>query len=162
VLTDDGLYRQPWFLESFLELGPDLEEATAKAKRFAILWELKGCPSCKQMHLVNFARPEISGFIRERFEICSSTLSARERSPISTERSCRRSALPRNMACASRQRSSSSRRRVAGLASRKPRDREATRAQGYLVPKDFQALFAYVSEKAYERGSLTDYLKSQS
>ena len=27
VLTDDGLYRQPWFVESFLELGDDLQAA---------------------------------------------------------------------------------------------------------------------------------------
>ena len=27
ILTDDGLYKQPWFLESFLDLGDDLEGA---------------------------------------------------------------------------------------------------------------------------------------
>ena len=45
-LTDDGLYTQPWFLESFLILPEDLEGATAKAKRFAVMWDLKGCPYC--------------------------------------------------------------------------------------------------------------------
>ena len=27
ILTDDGLYKQPWFLESFLDLSDDLEGA---------------------------------------------------------------------------------------------------------------------------------------
>ena len=27
ILTDDGLYKQPWFLESFLDLAEDLEGA---------------------------------------------------------------------------------------------------------------------------------------
>ena len=36
ILTDDGLYTQAWFLQSFLDLGEDLEEARAGGKRFAI------------------------------------------------------------------------------------------------------------------------------
>jgi hypothetical protein len=31
VLGDDGLYKQDWFLQSFLELGPDLEDAAPRA-----------------------------------------------------------------------------------------------------------------------------------
>ena len=69
VLTDDGFYREPWFLESFLELSDDLAAATEKKKRFAIMWELRGCPFCKDTHLVNFAKPEIESFIKERFDI---------------------------------------------------------------------------------------------
>jgi thiol-disulfide isomerase/thioredoxin len=69
ILTDDGLYTQPWFLESFLILSEDLDGAAAKAKRFAVMWDLKGCPYCKKTHLVNFADPEIAGFVKARFEI---------------------------------------------------------------------------------------------
>src|SRR6266496_4981409 len=69
VLTEDGLYRQPWFLESFLELGDDLDGAAKAGKRFAIMWELKGCPYCKETHLVNFARPDIEEFIKTNFEV---------------------------------------------------------------------------------------------
>jgi thioredoxin-related protein len=49
-----------------------------------------------------------------------------------------------------------------GLGFKKPRDREVARAQGYLKPDDFIRLFAFVAEKAYERGSLRQYLRSQS
>src|SRR5258708_39848739 len=69
VLTDDGLYRQPWFLESFLELGDDLDGARKAGKRFAMMWELRGCPYCKETHLVNFARPEIEDYIKANFEV---------------------------------------------------------------------------------------------
>src|SRR5215207_75896 len=69
VLTDDGLYSEPWFLESFLILSEDLEGAAARGKRFAVMWELKGCPFCRETHLVNFADPTVAGFIRDRFEI---------------------------------------------------------------------------------------------
>ena len=69
VMTDDGFYREPWFLESFLELADDLAAASENKKRLAIMWELRGCPYCRETHLVNFAKPEIANYIQERFEI---------------------------------------------------------------------------------------------
>src|SRR3954464_3298536 len=69
VLTEDGLYRQPWFLDSFLELPEDLQGAANMGKRFAIMWELRGCPYCRETHLVNLARPEIEDYIKNNFEI---------------------------------------------------------------------------------------------
>src|ERR1041384_4423490 len=69
ILTDDGLYKQPWFLESFLELADDLEGARKEGKRFAIMWELRGCPYCKETHLVNFAQPRISDYVKANFEV---------------------------------------------------------------------------------------------
>src|SRR5207342_3764047 len=69
VLTEEGFYREPWFLESFLELADDLAAAAENKKRFTVMWELRGCPYCRETHLVNFAKPEITSYIRERFEI---------------------------------------------------------------------------------------------
>src|SRR5262249_12962255 len=60
VLTEDGFYREPWFIESFLEIGDDLDQAAKRGKRFAVMWELRGCPYCRETHLVNFARPDIA------------------------------------------------------------------------------------------------------
>ena len=42
-----------------------------------------------------------------------------------------------------------------------PQKREVARAPGYLLPDDFLALFRFVREKAYEKGSFRDFLKSQ-
>src|SRR4051794_13150128 len=77
VLTDEGLYRQPWFLESLLELSDDLEAAAKSGKRFAIMWELRGCPYCHETHLVNFARSAIDDYIKAISKSCSSISSAR-------------------------------------------------------------------------------------
>ncbi len=68
-LGEDGLYHLDWYLESFLDLADDLTAATAKGKRFAIMWGLKGCPACKRMHLVHFADPKIEAYVRDNFEI---------------------------------------------------------------------------------------------
>ena len=140
-------------------IGDDLQAATDKGKRFAIIWELRGCPYCKDTHLVNFAKPEIENYIKERSTSCSSTSSARAKSPTSMARSCPRSGWRRNTAFASRPRFSFSRARR-GSCQKKPRDREVTRAQGYLEPRHFLAMFRFVAERAYEKGTLHDFLKA--
>ncbi len=66
---DDGLHKQPWFLESFLDLREDLAEAQASGKRFAIIWEQKGCPYCEEVHTRNFAKETINRYVRDNFLI---------------------------------------------------------------------------------------------
>jgi thioredoxin-related protein len=69
VRLEDGRYTQSWFLNSFLVLGEDLAETTARGKRFAIMWDQRGCPYCMELHKVNLADPAVNNFIRERFDI---------------------------------------------------------------------------------------------
>jgi thioredoxin-related protein len=162
ILTEDGIYRQPWFLESLLELPDDLAAAGEKKKRLAIMWELRGCPYCKETHLVNFAKPDISAFIQQNFEILQLNLvGSREVVDFDGEKlSEKRLAhkydvrytptfqfFPES---------------AAALAGKKPREREVARAQGFMQPPHFLAMFQFVSERAYEKGSLQDYLKAKS
>jgi thioredoxin-related protein len=160
ILTEDGLYRQPWFLESFLELADDLAGASEKKKRFAIMWELRGCPYCRETHLVNFAKPEIENFIKERFEILQlNIVGSREVTDFDGEK------LPeKRMAEKYGVRFTPTFQffpeGISGLAQKKPREREVARAQGYLQPQHFLAMFRFVAERAYETGSLRDYLKA--
>jgi thioredoxin-related protein len=162
VLSDDGLYREPWFLESFLELADDLTGAAEKKKRLAIMWELRGCPYCKETHLVNFAKPEIESFIKDRFEILQlNIVGSREVTDFDGEK------LPeKRIAEKYGVRYTPTFQffpdGVAGLAQKPPREREITRAQGYLEPQHFLAMFRFVSERAYEKGTLRDYLKANS
>jgi hypothetical protein len=51
VMTDDGYYREDWFLDSFLELADDLQSAVAAGKQLAVMWEQRGCPYCRETHL---------------------------------------------------------------------------------------------------------------
>ena len=70
AVDDDGIYTQPWFNHtSFLVLSEDLEEAASEGKRFAILWEQKGCPYCRELHRVNFAKPAIRDYIKDNFQV---------------------------------------------------------------------------------------------
>lgn len=70
AVDDDGIYTQPWFNHtSFLVLSEDLEEAAGEGKRLAILWEQKGCPYCREMHRVNFAKPKIRDYVKDNFTV---------------------------------------------------------------------------------------------
>jgi len=66
---DNGLHIQPFFADTFLEMGEDLAEATAEGKDLMVLFEQNGCPYCAEMHAVNFEREEIVSYIEENFMV---------------------------------------------------------------------------------------------
>ena len=160
IVTDDGLYRQPWFLESLLELADDLEAADERGRRFAIIWELRGCPYCKDTHLINFAKPEISRFVQDRFDVLQlNIVGAREVVDFDGEKLPEKR-LAEKYGVRFTPTFQFFPERPEGLAARKPREREVARAQGYLAPDPFLAMFKFVAERVYEKESLPDYLKS--
>lgn len=160
VLTDDGLYRQPWFLESFLELSDDLQGATNTGKRFAIMWELRGCPYCKETHLVNFARPDIEDYIKANFEILQlNIIGARKVTDFDGSETSEK-ALAAKYGIRFTPTLQFFPESSADLGEKQPEKREVARAPGYLRPDDFLALFRFVREKGYETKSFRDYLRA--
>lgn len=160
VLTDDGLYRQSWFIDSFLELGDDLEAARGRGKRLAVMWELKGCPYCKETHFVNFGRPDIAEFVRANFDVLQlNIIGARKVTDFDgTELSEKEIAaryevrytptiqfFPES---------------AAGLGEKAADKREVARMAGYYRPDDFLDMFRFVREKAYETRTFREFLKA--
>ena len=160
VLTDDGLYKQSWFLESFLDLPEDLEDARKAGKRFVVMWELKGCPYCKETHFVNFAQPEISNYIKANFDVLQLNIIG---SRIVTDFDGAKLS-EKDMAAKYGVRFTPTfqffAERAAPLKNEPPQKREVARAPGYLRPEDFFAMFRYVREKAYRDKSFRDYVKA--
>ncbi len=66
-LADSGLHAQPWFLDSFLDLGEDLAEAGDEGKKLIVFIEQAGCPYCRELHRVNLRDPEIVSYLKEHF-----------------------------------------------------------------------------------------------
>src|SRR3954447_7806535 len=160
VLTDDGLYRQPWFLDSFLELADDLQGATNVGKRFAIAWELRGCPYCKETHLVNFAKPEIETYIKYNFEILQLNIIGSRKVTDFDGSEISEKALAAKYGVRFTPTFQFFPDSAVGLAEKPPEKREVARAPGYLRPDDFLALFRFVREKGYETKSFRDYLRA--
>ena len=164
VMTDDGYYREDWFLDSFLELGDDLRTAAAGGKQLALMWEQRGCPYCRETHLVNFARPDIAGYVRDHFEIVELNLHGSRLVTDFDGKELGEKQLAAKYGIRGTptiQFFSDRAGDIAGLAGKPPREREVNRIQGYLAPKDFLRMFSFVGEHAYERGSLRDYLRRQ-
>lgn len=160
TLTDDGLYSQDWFLESFLDLNEDLDEASANGKRFAIMWELRGCPYCKETHLVNFAKPDINAYIRETFEILQlNYLGSRIVTDFDgeelEERELREKYGVRFTPTIQFFPESSG--EIDGATGRAA---ETARMPGYFKPDHFVQMFRFIRDKAYETETFRDYLSA--
>ncbi|WP_349359503.1 thioredoxin family protein [Stappia sp.] len=69
TLGDDGLYKQDWFVESFLELSDDIAEAQDAGKHFVVMFEQAGCPFCRKTHEVNLQRADYLPYLKENFAI---------------------------------------------------------------------------------------------
>lgn len=162
ILTDDGLYTQEWFLESFLDLSEDLEEAAAEGKRFAIMWELKGCPYCKETHFVNFADPAVNDYVRENFVILQlNYLGSRLVTDFDgeelEERELREKYGVRFTPTFQFFPESSE-----AIAGETGQAAETARMPGYFKPDHFLAMFRFIKDKAYEDQTFRGYLAAGS
>jgi thioredoxin-related protein len=162
ILTEDGLYKQPWFIESFLELGDDLETTRKAGKRFAVMWELKGCPYCKETHLVNFARPDIADYVRSNFDILQLNIIGSRKVTDFDGEELGEKQLAAKYGVRFTPTIQFFPDTAEGLKAKPAREREATRSTGYLVPDEFLAMFRYVRDNAYATQNFRDYLKARS
>lgn len=160
ILTDDGLYRQSWFLESFLDLSDDLTGAAKEGKRFAVMWELKGCPYCKETHFVNFAQPRIADYVKANFEVLQLNIIGARKVTDFDGQELSEKGLAAKYGVHFTPTFQFFGEDAAALKKLAPQKREVARAPGYLRPDDFLAMFRYVREKAYETKSFRDYVKS--
>ena|SRR5436190_6345287 len=160
ALTEDGFYKQPWFLDSFLELADDLQSAAKSGKRFAIIWELRGCPYCRETHLVNFARADIEDYIKSNFDILQLNIIGGRKVTDFDGTEMSEKALAAKYGIRFTPTVQFFPEKPDALSGKPPEKREIARAAGYLRPDDFLAMFRFVREKEYERKSFRDYVKA--
>lgn len=161
VMGDDGLLTQPWFMNTFLILPDDLKEVSAQGKRLAVFWEQRGCPYCREMHMVNLAKPQIADYVRKHFGVLQLNIfGAREVTDFDGQ------------VLGERQFSQKSRVRFTPTiqffpdtltkAQGKPgAEIEVARISGYFRPFHFLSMFEFVYEKQYERTSFQAYLREK-
>jgi thioredoxin-related protein len=161
VMTDDGFYQEPWFIQSFLDLSDDLAAAGQHGKHFAVMWELRGCPYCRETHLVNFARPDIADFVRSNFDVLQlNVLGSRKVTDFDGEELTEKQ-LAAKYAVRFTPTIQFFDGTAAGLKARPAPEREVIRIPGYLRPDDFLDVFRYVALRGDSTRSFRDFLKSQ-
>jgi thioredoxin-related protein len=161
ILSEDGLHKQPWFVETFLELADDLEAARAAGKRFAVLWELRGCPYCRELHLVNFARPDIADYVRTNFDILQLNIVGARKVTDFDGIELGEKAFAARYQVRFTPTIQFFPETLDGLAKLTPDKREVMRIPGYLRPDDFLDVFRFVRERGYEKGTLRDFVKGR-
>ena len=67
IKDENGMYKQKWEGESFLDLREDLAEATKSGKRLLVVFEQKGCIYCKKFHTEIMSKKYINDYVRENF-----------------------------------------------------------------------------------------------
>lgn len=158
IMGDDGMYHQPWFVNSFLDLKEDLAEAAEAGKRFAIIWEQRGCPYCRETHMVNFAKPEINEFVRENFAVLQLNLwGSREVTDFDGE-ALEERALARKWGIVFTPTFMFFPESVAKVEGKTGAQAEVARMPGYFKPFHFITMFEYVRESAYADQHFQKYL----
>ena len=68
-ISDNGLYKQDQFHQSFLEFNDDAIEGGESGKYLMVLIEQAGCAYCGELHRVNFQNEKILKNLRDIFLI---------------------------------------------------------------------------------------------
>ncbi|MBT6093914.1 MAG: thioredoxin fold domain-containing protein [Rhodospirillaceae bacterium] len=147
--NESGLYAQPWFKETFLDLKEDMAEAKAEGKQLVVFWEQKGCPYCRETHAVNLRKPKTVDYIKKHFFVVQLNLwGDREVVDVdgtpTTEKKLARK--HRVQFTPTIQFFPQDPPKEAGVSSR---DYEVWRLMGYWKPFHFHHTFQYVHEKGY-------------
>ncbi len=159
VVNDDGLYTQPWFVESFLDLRDDVSEAASAGKRFAILWEQRGCPYCKEMHTVNLAKPAINDYVQNKFAILQLNLwGSRTVTDFDGEELEERNLANKWRVNFTPTISFFPEETADGKSGR---ELEVYRMPGYFKPFHFLSMFEFVEQKAYANQNFQRFLQDK-
>lgn len=151
-LGDDGLHKQDWFLNSFLDLKEDLAEATKAGKRFAIIWEQKGCPYCSDVHTVNFADDKLRGWIKDHFVVLQLNLWGSREVTDFDGRVMAEKDLARKYRITFTPTVQYFPETLAEMAGKTGGDAEVARMPGYFRNFHFLGMFEYVWDKRYAKG----------
>lgn len=67
VIAENGLHMQDWIYQGNVSFPRLLRTAAADDKGLIVLVEQRGCHYCAEMHEVNFAKPEVTDYMRDNF-----------------------------------------------------------------------------------------------
>jgi thioredoxin-related protein len=148
---EDGLHRQPWFFESFLDLREDMQETVRQGKRLVLMWEQRGCPYCKETHQVNLRQPEIVDYIKANFNVIQLNLwGDREVTDLDGETLSEKK-FARKMGVQFTPTLQFLPESLETAKGKSLREAEPWRLMGYWKPFHFLNSFVYVKEKGYEK-----------
>lgn len=157
----NGLYVQPWFEDSFLDMAEELELASTDGKQLVLIYEQAGCPYCKDLHRVNLAKPEIAGFLQNHFRVVQIDIrGSREVTDFAgkpmTEKEFAQAAqihFTPTLSFFPKQANKA--------LGKTGREAEAFRLTGYWKPFHFETVLRFVHDGSYKDENLQSYLRER-
>jgi len=154
-IGDDGLFKQDWFYQSFLELNEDAIEADSTGKYLMVLIEQAGCPYCRELHQVNFKNKEIITYLQDHFLIVQIDLwGSREVVSIDGESLEERDWVTKNDIFFTPT-------TLIYTAAESGRVEEIFRMPGYLKPFHYLSSLEYVVNEKYLEKTFQQYLQEK-
>lgn len=160
-MNDEGLYVQPFFMQTFLNLPEDLAEAHAGGKRFAVFWEQKGCSYCKEMHMVNLRKPEIYDYVSSNFGVLRLNLWGSRMVTDFDGETLEERKLARKWRVNFTPTIQFFPASVEEIGNQSGASVEVARMPGYFKPFSFLTMFEYVKNRAYEEVGFQRYLQDK-
>lgn len=146
----DGIHHQDWFFETTFDLRKDLKNAEKNNKNLVLLWEQIGCVYCAQMHANVFTKADIVELINQSFEVVQMDMRGSRKFIGLDGIEATEAEIARNLV-------------VNATPTTMFLDVNGDitfRAPGYVKPKFFKAIYIYVREKAYEKQTIFEWIKT--
>lgn len=160
-IGDNGLHTQKWFLESFLDLGDDHSELAEQNKHLAVIFEQRGCPYCRELHRVNFAREEIVIYLKENFGVIQLDLWGSRAVTDFDGKEMEERALARRWRAMFTPTMVFFPKEPALVKGKKGVDSEIFRMPGYFKPFHFMSMLEFVNEGHYRTSHFQRYLQDK-
>lgn len=158
---DNGLHIQDWFLDSFLDLNEDLVTAADEGKHFAVIFEQRGCPYCREIHDVNLQDERIVSYLQENFDILQLDLWGSRGVTDFDGEEMEEKAIGRRWQVNFTPTIAFFPNDPAAVEGKGGREAEIARMPGYFKPFHFISMFEFVREGHYKEESFQRYLQEK-
>jgi thioredoxin-related protein len=149
-MVNPGFHEKPaWFKNSFLDLGEDIEEATAEGKRVILYFHQDGCPYCAKLLNENFTIKSIVDKTKAGFQLIGINIWG-DRSVTGIDGS---ETTEKDLA------ESLKVKYTPTLLFLDERGRRVLRLNGYYPPHKFELALDYVASHRERKQSFRDYTK---
>lgn len=137
-----------WFKDSFLEIQEDAQEAGEADKHLMLFFQLNACPYCDRMLTESFEADPNMSYIQQHFDVISINVKG-DREIVFNESIA---VLEKELAEILKVRA------TPAILFLDAQNKPVARVNGYRAPPRFRTVLEYVSSKAYEKSTLTDYM----
>lgn len=137
-----------WFKESFLDIQEDVDEATAENRHVMLFFQLNDCPYCARMLEESFEAEAMKALIQDNYDVIAINVKGDREIAFNEEVSLIEKELSEKLSVRS----------TPAILFLDKDNNAVVRVDGYRSPKRFKHILNYVSDKAYGKQTLAEYL----